>query len=311
MLASDAIESKLRFPCFVQPKIDGVRGMTTSGNGLTGRSLKPHANKYTTEFYSKPEYRWFDGELAAERQTADDLCRLTTSALSTIEGQPYTLWHVFDFLYPGVAELPYLERYDHLDKAVTELQAKGLALNLRLIPNYWAHDLETVLEWDAKFLDLGYEGTIIRDPYGMHKQGRSTVREMGLLRIKRFIEEDVQVISIIEGESNQNEAQTNELGLQFRTSHQDNMIPNGMVGAMMCLVLKDIKDLSGKLLFAKGEIIKVGAGKLTHEQRLAYFKNPDLLVGAIIKFKFFPKGVMDKPRFPTYQSMRAISDISC
>lgn len=310
MLASDYDEKKLRFPCFVQPKIDGVRGLTTEG-GLTGRSLKQHKNVYNTEFWSQLEYRLMDGELAAAEETHPDLCRITSSAMSTIEGEPYTLWHVFDFLHPEVIDKPYLERYDALKAYVERHQYNVLNSRLRLIPNSWAHDLESLLDLDNKFLDMGYEGTIIRDPYGMHKEGRSTIKEMGLLRIKRFIEEEIEVTEILEGEMNQNEAQQNELGLQFRTSHQENMVPNGMVGAMLGRALKDIVDLNGKLLFPKGEIIKVGAGRMPHDDRLRYFQNPSLLLGQIVKFKTFPKGVKDKPRFPTFQSIRSPSDMSC
>ena len=54
LLAVNYDESKLVFPLGVQPKIDGVRGLTTEGH-LTGRSLKKHKNKYTTAFYSIPE----------------------------------------------------------------------------------------------------------------------------------------------------------------------------------------------------------------------------------------------------------------
>jgi DNA ligase-1 len=298
MLASDYDEKKLRFPCFVQPKIDGVRGLTTEG-GLTGRSLKQHKNVYNTEFWSQLEYRLMDGELAAEDECHPDLCRITSSAMSTIEGEPYTLWHVFDFLHPEVIDKPYLERYDALKAYVERHQRNVSNSRLRLVPNFWAHDMETLLALDDQWLDMGYEGSIIRDPYGMHKEGRSTVKEMGLLRIKRFTEEDAVVLSIVEGERNDNEAQKNELGHTFRTSHQENKVLNGMVGALIC---KDIKT---------GNEILVSAGKLTHEERKFYFENQSRLIGQTVKYKFFPKGIKDKPRFPTFQSIRDSSDISC
>jgi len=285
-------------------------GLTTEGY-LTGRSLKRHKNLYTSEFYNAEEYKCFDGELTAEHECHPDLCRITSSALSTIEGTPFTLWHVFDFLDAESIELPYLERYDMMKKHVEMLQLQGRAINLRVIPNYWAHDLQTVLDWDNKFLDMGYEGTIIRDPYGMHKQGRSTVNEMGLLRIKRFIEEEAEVLEIIEGEANENEAQVNELGLTYRTSHQENKVKNGMVGALMCRILKDIFAHDGSILFEAGSIIKVGAGRMSHKEREFYFRYSHNLLGQTIKFKTFLHGAYNKPRFPTFQAIRSSSDISC
>lgn len=312
MLASDYDESKIRFPVIAQPKIDGVRALNMTGT-LTGRSLKKHANRHVTGYFSHSSLAGFDGEMAAEHECHPDLCRLTTSALSTIDGAPWLLWHVFDYVTPETAHLPYEQRLVAMAARVAQLQADphlhDLSNHLRLIPSVMCATLEQLLEVDAVWLDMGYEGTIIRDPQGLHKQGRSTIKEGGLLRIKRFIDFEVEVTEILEGVTNTNEAQTNELGLQFRSTHQENMVPNGMVGAMMGRVIKDILDSKGAVLFAEGSIVKIGAGSMTHDDRVRYFKEPHLLLGQIAKAKMFPKGVKDKPRFPTFQSIRSKTDL--
>lgn len=297
MLASDWDGNKVRFPVIAQPKIDGVRGINTTGM-LTGRSLKPHANRYATAFFSKPEYTGFDGELAAGDERDSALCRKTSSALSRIDGSPFVLWHVFDRLTPDAINLTYLDRLALLDLEVHVRQVNGLATHLRVIPWVVCKNMEALIYHDTVWLDQGYEGTILRDPDGMHKQGRSTVKEGGLLRIKRFVEDDAVVLSIEEGRSNQNDAQTNELGQTFRTTHQDNMVPNGLVGSLLC---KDVKT---------GNEITVSAGSMDHDMRKHYFENPKELLGQVIKYKHFPKGVKDKPRFPTFQSIRLESDRS-
>jgi DNA ligase-1 len=298
MLASDAIEDKLLFPVILQPKIDGVRGLNM-GTGLTGRSLKRHKNRYTTDLYSHPSLVGLDGELAAERDTHPDLCRLTSSALGTIKGEPYTLWWLFDYVMLGGSQELYSVRYKALEARVRYLRetTHPLACFLRVVPSVLCTSLAQLLEQETVWLNMGYEGVIIRDPNGVHKSGRSTPKEGGLLRIKRFIEEDAVVEQIIEGDSNENEAQINERGLQFRSSHQENKIPNGMVGSLIC---KDVKS---------GKEMTVAAGKMTHEERLLFFADQKLLIGKTIKYKHFPKGVKDKPRFPTFQSLRADSDI--
>lgn len=311
MLASDWDETKIRFPVIAQPKIDGVRAMNLNGV-LTGRSLKQHANRYVTEFFSHQSMIGFDGEMAAQHECHPDLCRLTTSALSTIEGNPFVLWWVFDYITNETHNLPYSERLSALTAKVQEfhLDLPGLTPGhyLRVVPSLLVHTMEGLLEFDQRCLDMGFEGTIIRDPNGKHKQGRSTVKEGGLLRIKRFIEVEVVVTEIIEGEMNGNDAQVNELGLQFRSSHQENMVPNGMVGAMMGRLIADVVS-GGKVLFRKDDIVKVGAGRMPHEDRVRFFQNPHLLLGQIVKFKLFPKGVKDKPRFPTFQSLRSLTDM--
>lgn len=310
MLASDYVESKIQFPVIAQPKIDGVRALNMDGT-LTGRSLKKHANKYVTLFFSQPYLAGFDGEMAAQKETHPDLCRLTTSALSTIEGNPFILWWLFDYVTEETKDLPYHKRLSILTGKVNDFhrsETQGPEQHLRIIPWILAHDMEELLKFDQACLDAGFEGTIIRDPVGKHKQGRSTVREGGLLRIKRFIDAEIVVTYIIEGDKNGNEAQINELGQQFRSSHQQNMVPNGMVGAMLGTLLKDVVS-DGKTLFHKGETVKVGAGKMPHEDRKRYFQDQSLLLGQIVKFKLFPKGVKDKPRFPTFQSVRSPTDM--
>lgn len=310
-LAEDAVLSKVRFPCAIEPKVDGVRGLHLAGNGMTGRSLKPHGNIHTRNFFSHPLFENFDGELAAEHECHPDLCRLTSSATSTHEGEPWLLWHVFDYLRQDLLSVGYMNRYDVLRETVLDVQRQDpiLGSHLKLIPVVIVNNMEELLEWEEKWLLMGYEGIIIRAIDGPHKSGRSTVTQGYLLRIKRFIEEDILVTRIEEGEENLNEAQINELGKTFRSTHQENMVANGMLGRIFGTLLKDVKDpVTKKVLFQKGEEVKVGPGKMSHELRRYYLEHHEEIVNHVVKFKFFPKGVKDKPRFPQYVAHRANSD---
>jgi DNA ligase-1 len=116
------------------------------------------------------------------------------------------------------------------------------------------------------------------------------------------------VRELIEGEENTNAAQINELGNTFRSTHDAGMIPNGMIGAMIVEALTDVCDRE-RILFSKGELIKVGAGRMPHDQRKHYFQHPDQILGTVVKGKFFPKGIKDKPRFPTFQAFRDAADM--
>jgi DNA ligase-1 len=302
MLASDADETKLRFPVGVQPKIDGVRAHCPNGK-LLARSCKPHRNKYTTAFYSTPEHTGLDGEMAANLETHPALCRLTSSALSTIQGEPFTLWWCFDLLNEATIGRNYAERHRYLEMYVDNAQAQNLCGHVRVVPMTIVNNIWELLACEDKWLEEGYEGIIIRDLDGTHKQGRSTVREMGLLRIKRFIEEEALVLGVTEGEHNNNIAQVNEVGRQFRSSHQENKTPNGMVGTLQCSILND------SALFKKGDPINVARGQMDDDEAKMFFENKELIVGEIIKFKHFPKGVKDKPRFGNYVCIRSKEDM--
>lgn len=306
MLACDAVEDKIQYPCIVQPKIDGIRSL--HNDGFRGRSLKPHANTYLSELFKPSFLAGYDGELIiGSCPTAEDLCRKTASLASSgvTERTEHVTWHLFDnFLYP---EIPYEERIEIVFDHVQLLRSQfGWEDHLEVIQSYHVSCKEELLATEEQMLNEGYEGVIVRGLKNPYKFGRSTVREGGLLRIKRFIESECVVIEIQEGESNDNIAQINELGYTYRTSHKENKVKNGMVGALICKALATVKDpQSGKVLFNKGDIIKVSAGKMDHALRMQYFENQSLLIGKIITFKFFPKGGKDKPRFPTFKAIRS------
>jgi len=60
----------------------------------------------------------------------------------------------------------------------------------------------------------------------------------------------------------------------------------------------------GRVLFPAGAEVTVSAGCLTHDERRKYFLDPAQITGRIGKSKFFPKGIKDKLRHPTFQSFR-------
>ena len=297
MLACDWDEKKVRFPVLVQPKIDGVRALNIVNSTLTGRSLRPHSNVYTTRFYSHGEFYGLDGEMTAAHECDPDLCRKTVSALNTITGQPFTLWWLFDDVSQHTR--PYVYRYASLYDRVKSLQALGIpaAQHLRIVPCHEVRNMDELLLAEDQWLEQGYEGLIGRDPQGVVKFGRCTAREGLLWRIKRFIEEDAIVKRLIEGSMNLNEATVNALGRTERSSHAENMVPNGMIGSMECLEVKT------------GKPIIVSAGTMPHADRLHFFKNPHLILERRIKYKQFSKGRKDLPRFPTFQSFVATADL--
>jgi DNA ligase-1 len=303
MLAHDWVEDKVRFPNWLQPKIDGVRGLNMHGK-LTGRSLKPHRNLYTTELFSQPCLAGFDGELAADRETHPDLCRITSSKLSTIDGKPFTLWWLFDYIIPATQK-PYRERYKALESRIADLQltqrCEAVAY-LRIVPVLECRNIWQLLEIKDMWLGAGYEGIIIRDPDGIHKQGRSTPKEGGLLRIKDFVDQEAEVIEYLEGNQNDNEAQINELGKTFRTSHQENMVPNSQVGTIVAKILKTENGLSA------GQIVHVAPGNMDIQTRRHEWFYRNEAPGKVFTFKHFPKGMKDKPRFPQWKFWRDAID---
>lgn len=311
MRAENAVLSKIpRWPVWAEPKIDGVRGYNPDGT-LYARTLKRHANQATTFFFSRPEYAGLDGELAASHEIDPALCRKTTSALTTQEGSPYITWHLFDYVTAETINLPYSQRKRLLTHKYTDLCDAGIAGHLALVAHTICNNEKELMEAHTRNMLLGYEGTCYYDPTVAHKEGKSSPRHGGVLRIKDFVDCEVIVTAIEEGNHNGNPAQINELGRTFRSSHQENQIPNGMVGNMTCYSLADVFDLHDKkkLLVAKDQVFTISPGKMTEAEARDFFINQDKILHRPSKVKFFPKGMKDAPRFPQWQCLRAPEDM--
>ena len=108
---------------------------------------------------------------------------------------------------------------------------------------------------------------------------------------------------------NNNEAKINALGLQERSSHKANLVDKEEIIGFVCRTIKDIHDpWSGRLLFPKGTVTKISATTIKQEERCKLYPVRDQLIGKLIKFKSFPKGTKDQPRFATFDSFVAQTD---
>ena len=308
-LAEDAIIDKVMFPCYVQPKIDGVRALFISDT-LTGRSMDPFKGTGVTEYFTKPTNKWLDGEmtLGTKPNCTERLCAATTGAIGRFKGvdQMDDLhWWVFDYLeFP---DLPYRERYRLLLDKVVGLNDP----RVHLVP----HTMECLNEAELKAAiawcyEQGFEGAMIKNPEAPHKDGRATQKGQQLWRIKPWLDSEILVTGITQGNHNANEAKKNTLGRTERSSAKDGMVPNGMVGSIQGVLLADmICPMTGKLLFVKGTEITVGPGEMTAKEAKHYWENPSEIVGKCIKFRHMTHGVKNLPRFPTYISHRLIEDM--
>jgi len=309
-LAEDATLDKVKFPCIVQPKIDGCRALNLKGT-LTGRSLDPFEGFGITKYFSQPEFVGLDGEmiLGDKPNSTERLCSLTTGAMGRFKGvtvMPDLTWWVFDLVTPETVGLDYLERYQRLDVKVTNLNHP----RVRLVPMYKAADAETLAHYIAEFAAQGFEGTIIRNPNAVYKEGRATKKGQELWRVKPWGDFEILVTGVTEGQKNGNEAKTNTLGRTERSSAQAGMVPNGQVGSIQGTMLADFHcPLTGKLLFAKGLAVTAGSGEMSVKEAAHYFQNQHEIVGHVAKVKTMTHGTKLLPRFPTYVSHRLPQDL--
>ena len=269
----------LRFPLYASPKLDGVRGVVLDGK-LLSRSLKPIPNAFVTERFSVSKFNGLDGELILGSPFDKDAYRTTNSAVSRIEGTPDVKFYVFDFIDA-------VEPFKARQKAVRVVakQSKDIVV----VEQTLIHDQIELMSYENDCIEMGYEGVMLRSPDVTYKFGRSTIKEQGMMKLKRFEDSEAEILEVIEEMENRNEAKTSPTGRTERGHSKANMRPKGRAGA---LCVKDIKS---------GVQFEVGSG-FTEVDREFFWRHN--CIGKIIKYKFFAHGVKDKPRHPVYLGLR-------
>lgn len=275
------------YPVYASPKLDGIRGVVIDGV-LKSRSLKDIPNEFVSTRFSKDEYSGLDGELILGSPTAKDVYRQSNSACARTEGTPDVKLYVFDdFSYPGWT---YKDRWlDGCEKVLTD--------DVFLVPQHLVENEKQLLKYEADSLDLGYEGLILRSPDGEYKFGRSTMKQQGMMKLKRFTDSEAEILEVIEERENTNEKVTNELGRSKRSSHAAGKIGKDTAGGFR------VRDITSGVEF------DIGSG-LSDEDGRYYWTNRKTVVGRVIKYKSFLVGVKDKPRHPVYLGPREPWDMT-
>ena len=287
MLAT-AIEdtSKLKFHVLASIKLDGIRA-TVQGSWLLSRSLKKIPNKQIQELF-KALPNGIDGELIYGDPAHKDCYRNTTSiVMSEDKDATGIVFYAFDsFNSPG----GFSDRLKALPGLLKDT-TRYYIVHHKLINNE-----EELLAFEADALAAGHEGVMVRSLNGPYKQGRSSVKEGYLLKLKRFVDSEAVITGFYEEMENQNDPETNLLGRTERSTAKDGLVGKGTLGGF------EVEDTKTGIEF------KLGGG-FTAEMRKEFWKQRKDLIGEIVKYKFFPTGSKEKPRFPVWLGFRDRRDI--
>jgi DNA ligase-1 len=287
MLASATDGTGLKYPLLISPKLDGVRCIIVDGVALS-RSLKPLPNAHVQRLFGRREFNGLDGELIVGEPTAKNVFQVTTSGVMSHAGKPDVRFFIFDdHLHPA----PFKLRHANVTK-----RAKGF-VNLCVVRHELVRDELHLQQLEEHHVSEGYEGSMLRDPHGPYKHGRSTLKEGWLLKLKRFIDSEAEVLGFSPRLHNTNVPTTNELGQTERSSHKAGKIPMAALGSLL------VRDLKSKVEF------EIGTG-FTEQQRVELWLDRMNLRGKLVKYKSQPVGVKDKPRFPVFLGWRDRRDLS-
>lgn len=289
MLACQYDKAKVRWPMLASPKLDGIRCIATDGVAMA-RSMKPLRNRYIQAWFeaNAEAIDGFDGELIVGPPNAVDVFNVTTSAVNSEDGEPdFTFW-VFDRVAAG----DYTRRFDIL-------RQQDMPDRVRIVANFLVFNDQELADYEAKALDDGYEGVMLRAPQSPYKQGRSTPKEAYLLKVKRFNDAEAVIVDLLEEMRNDNPLTVNELGLGKRSSHQANLVAKGTMGTLCVRGINgDFKDVE----------FGIGSGFDQITRQMLWDKRQNML-GKIVTYKYFAIGTKDKPRFPVFKGFRDASDM--
>lgn len=280
MLASPADLDTLRYPLLASPKLDGIRAVVLGGRVLS-RKLLEIPNRHVQTLLGRLE--GMDGELILGDPTAPDVYRKTNSAVMSHDGEPPITFYVFDWVKRP--ELPYEERMHKALHLLGDREYARWHLQERI------DDREDLEFFEAQWVNQGYEGLMLRDPRAPYKFGRSTAKEQILLKVKRFEDSEAQILGVEEEMANLNEAGRDALGRTKRSHAKAGKVGKGTMGALL------VRDLKTGVEFSLG-------GGFTAADRAGAWEP-----GEIVKYKFFPVGVKDKPRHPIFIGRRSKIDL--
>jgi len=277
---------ELKFPLLASAKLDGVRALIVDGVVMS-RSLKPIPNKHVQKLFGHKKYNGLDGELIVGHSAAKDVYTKTTSGVMSIEGEPDVRLFVFD---------KYDEPGGFSDRASAAINIKMTTQSMEWVPHTTIPTQHALADYELTAITAGYEGVMLRHPDGLYKHGRSTLKEAILMKLKRFDDSEAWITGFTEEMQNTNEKKLNELGQQARSHKKAGMVGKGRLGNF---TVQDVKS---------GVEFEIGSG-FTQADREKFWATREDLIGEVIKYKFFPVGVKDKPRHPVYLGFRNKIDL--
>lgn len=273
---------------YVSEKLDGIRCIVFGGVPYS-RSLKPIPNRYIQKWAkdNAEALEGLDGELIVGDKYSPTVFNDSTSGVMSFDGEPDFRFWIFDRYHPTAK---WLDRYRKMLDTTP-------APRVRFVIHHAITRPEYLDEFEMEMLAKGAEGIMVRDANGKYKCGRSGTKTPELQKVKRFIDNEFEIIGWEPKYHNANEAKINELGLTERSTAKDGMVALDTMGAL-------------KLKMEDGTEFSCGSG-FTDEIREQLWSIRDTIIGRWAKVKYFDNGPSGYlvPRFPIFLGLRDEKDM--
>lgn len=185
-----------------QPKLDGIRCLVKRDGSMQSRNGKPilsapHVALQLADWFEQnPDVIALDGELYNHDLKADfeKIVSLARKAKPTgddlAESAEKIQFHAYDVITGKSKGYP--DRIRILERL------EGKFPSVKVVPSALVMTKAAIEEKLGQYLELGYEGGMLRDPDYAYEHKRSK----SLLKHKEFVDEEVEIVEIIEGVGN-------------------------------------------------------------------------------------------------------------
>lgn len=190
------------FPCFVQPKLDGLRCIVYKHNdtiffqsrtGMYFESLE-HLKPQLQVLFSQNDKVVFDGELYTQDYPFEELAGLIKKKKLSSEDKDKlqcVSYHIYDIID---AKEPFSSRTQFVEKMIPLFKTTKNIICVETIP---CDTEEKFKEMFLKWVGDGYEGIMLRNRDGLY---RTNYRSHDLQKYKEFKEDEFEIVGFKEGE---------------------------------------------------------------------------------------------------------------
>ena len=175
------------FPCFVQPKVDGVRVLFKEGTFYTRSGDERHFDAELAHGLSILKFPYpLDGELYNPTLSFEELAGLVNRDTLTLEESQKLNFYIFDY----ISEEPFKVRMHSLQ------QLRPCTERITILETQECLDTAQVDTYLEMYLARGFEGLILRNACGVYKSG---FRSKDLQKYKLFQEEEFKITGYKQG----------------------------------------------------------------------------------------------------------------
>lgn len=203
----DKQAKKIKFPCFVQPKLDGVRMiskvadtgvicLSRTGKAFDATPMQFIAAELQELVRRRPDLRecYFDGELFSPDLMFEDIVGACRTSVEHDETKFKQLnYCVYDIIPPSSHKhLTFQERIEVLRAAVSGFD------NLKLVDATQISAPEEVATMHDLYVSQNFEGVMIRNTSGVYESKRS----YNLQKYKNFVDQEYEIVDVKEAVGN-------------------------------------------------------------------------------------------------------------